>query len=53
MVQGGGREGELLKKMKENLNFGQKLAIFFNGTNIFLKFGETLKNCNFLPLGRG
>ncbi len=34
MGQGGGREGELLKKMTEKINFRQKLA-FFNATNFF------------------
>ncbi len=29
MGQGGGREGELFYEMKENLNFGQKLPIFY------------------------
>ena len=37
MGQGGGKEGELLKKITENLNFWHKLANFLQFGNLFQK----------------
>ncbi len=37
MGQGGGREGELFKEMKENFNSRQKLAIFLALQEFFQK----------------
>ncbi len=56
MRQGGGREGELSKKNKENVIFGQKLANFLRLLKKFEKFPGNVtckKPCNFLVSGRG
>ncbi len=37
MGQGGGREGELLKKLTEKLNVGSKLAVFLMLQEFFKK----------------
>ena len=51
---GGGREGELLKKMTENLNFRQKSSYFLTLGNMFRKkFQKKFKSCNFFVSGRG
>ena len=40
MGQGGGREGELLKKMTENFIFRQKIAIFLTLREIVKKISQ-------------